>query len=133
MKATHAVVGNGGPGAPAVAPIFRRGRRGSNNTTTVAANNNTANTGTAEGAAAPVVETDLEGDKGIRGFWGVGRECIFDIRISNTESRKHCNKDPVNASQARRRKRGASMRLLVMNSAKTLVLWFTQLMGWRAP
>ena len=115
-----------------MAPIFRRRRHGGNNTTTVAANNNTANTGTAEGMAAPVVETNLEGDKGIRGFWGVGRECIFDIRISPKAVRTE-TRIPLNASQDMRRKRGASMRLLVANRARTLVLWFTQLMGWWAP
>ena len=101
--------GNGGAGAPAVAPVFRRGRRGGNrgdgrndaNTATA------TNTGAAEGAAASVVETDLEGDKGIRGFWSVGRECIFDIRISNTESRTHRNKDPTKVLQAQEKeKRG---------------------------
>jgi len=35
----------------------------------------------------------LEGDKGVRGFWKHGRECIFDIRITNTESGSHRNKD----------------------------------------
>jgi len=65
--------------------------RNATNTTTA------TNTGAAEGAAASVVETDLEGDKGIRGFWSVGSECIFDIRNTNTESRTHRNKDPTKA------------------------------------
>jgi len=110
--------GNGGTGGPQLALIFRaRGTAGGNratnggnggtnggNNATIggaigganAANtaNNTANNNTAaaKGAAAAVVETDLEGDKGIRGFWAHGRECIFDIRITNTEARTHKNK-----------------------------------------
>ena len=79
---------------PADAPVFCRGLGARGNNPHVAANP-TANTGTAEVAAAPVVEPDLEGDKGIRGFWKHGRECIFDIRITNTESRSHRNKDPL--------------------------------------
>ena len=78
---------NGGTGAPASAPVFWRGRWGGNcdnncNATNTATANNT---GAAEGAAASVV-------KGIRGFWSVGRECIFDIRIRNTESCTHRKK-----------------------------------------
>ena len=96
--------GNGGAGAPAVAPVFRRGRGARGNNPYVAANT-TANTGTAEVAAAPVVETDLEGDKGIRGFWKHGRECIFDIRITNTESRSHRNKDPVKCLAAQEKEK----------------------------
>ena len=86
--------GNGGVGAPTDAPAIRRGLGARGNNPLVAANP-TATTGTAEVAAVPVVETDLEGDKGIRGFWKHGRECIFDIRITNTESRSHRNKDPL--------------------------------------
>ena len=92
-----------------MAPVFRRGRQGgSRDTNRNAANTATAtNTGAAEGAGTPVVETDLKGDKGIRGFWSVGRECIFDIRISNTESRTHRNKDPFKVLQAQEKeKRG---------------------------
>ena len=61
-----------------------------------AANNQNNNqTGAAKGVAAPVVEPDLEGDKGVRGFWKHGRECIFDICLSNTERRSQRNKDPL--------------------------------------
>ena len=51
------------------------------------------------------METDLEGDKGIRGFWKHGRECIFDIRITNTESRSHRNKDPVKCLAAQEKEK----------------------------
>ena len=57
------------------------------------ANNN--NNGDAEDAAEPVVEADLEADKGIRNFWKHGSECLFDIRVTNTECRTHRNKDPL--------------------------------------
>ena len=40
-------------------------------------------------------EPDLERDKGVQGFCKHGRECIFDICLSNTESRSHRNKDPL--------------------------------------
>jgi len=44
-----------------------------------------------------------------------------------TETRIHSN-----ASQLKRRKRKVSMSLLATNSARISLLWFTQLMGWRA-
>ncbi len=99
--------GNGGTGAPAVAPVFWRGRRGGDRDTARNATNQptATNTGVVKDAAAPVVETDLEGDKGIRGFWRVGRECIFDIRITNTESRTHRNKDPLKVLEAQEKEK----------------------------
>ena len=59
--------------APALAPIFyANGGAGPNN--------NTKHNGAAdESATGPPLEPDLEGDKGVRGFWKHGRECIFDI------------------------------------------------------
>jgi hypothetical protein len=119
--------GNGGTGAPQLAPVFRAratvggnqaagGGNGATNGGTTAtnggagatnnANNANNNTAAAEGVAAAVVETDLEGDKGIRGFWSHGRECIFDIRITNTDSRSHRNRDAskVLASQEKEKK-----------------------------
>ena len=117
--------GNGGAGAPVLAPIFRargtvggnRAANGGNGATNggnnaanggnnaAAANNTTNNTAAAEGAAAAAAEPDLEGDKGIRGFWQHGRECIFDIRITNTEARSHRNKDPTKCLAAQEKEK----------------------------
>jgi hypothetical protein len=92
---------NGGNATPALAPIFQHNNGGGG-----AGANNNNNGGAAEGAAAATLETDLEGDKGVRGFWKHGRECIFDIRITNTESRSHRNKEPTKclASQEKEKK-----------------------------
>lgn len=57
--------------------------------------NNTRNNETANGAAALAVVCDLEGDKGVRGFWKNGHECILDICITNTERRSHRNTKPL--------------------------------------
>ena len=119
--------GNGGTGGPQLAPPFRaRGTAGGNraanggngganggntatnggtNAANNAANNANNNTAAAEGAAVAVVETDLEGDKGIRGFWAHGRECIFDIRITNTDSRAHRNKDPTKCLESQEKEK----------------------------
>ena len=88
-----------GTTAPALAPVFR-------NTAAATATNN--NTGAAQTeAAAQAEEPDLEGDKGVRGFWKHGRECIFDIRITNTEARSNRNKQPLKclAGQEKEKKR----------------------------
>ena len=42
----------------------------------------------------PEVAT-LKGDKGVRGFWNRGRECLFDVRITNTERQSVRNQDPI--------------------------------------
>ena len=92
---------NGGNATPALAPIFQN-----NNSRGGAGANNNNNGGVAEGTAAATLETDLEGDKGVRRFWKHGHECIFDIGITNTESRSHRNKDPTKclASQEKDKK-----------------------------
>ena len=48
-----------------------------------------------KGVAATPLESDLEGAKGVQGFWKYRRECIFDICITNTKSRDHGNTDPT--------------------------------------
>jgi hypothetical protein len=54
----------------------------------------TCNNETVTDAVALVVVCDLEGDKGVRGFWKNGRDCILDMHITNTKSCSHRNMKP---------------------------------------
>ena len=82
---------------PAMAPVFQQ-----------AANAQPNNTGAATGAATPQAteeEADLEADKGIRGFYRHGRDCLFDIQLTNTESRSLRNTRPLTVLKQREKKK----------------------------
>ena len=54
---------------------------------------------------APAI-TGERGDAGVHAFWKRGRTAIFDVRITNTESRSYRNRDfeKVLASQEKEKK-----------------------------
>jgi hypothetical protein len=43
----------------------------------------------------PRFDNENRADKGVMGFWKRGRECLFDVRITDTESRSTRNQDPA--------------------------------------
>ncbi|MEJ2330924.1 MAG: hypothetical protein P8Z33_13945, partial [Gammaproteobacteria bacterium] len=54
----------------------------------------------------PSIGLDARGDKGVEGFWAHRTTCIFDIRITNTESRRHRGASPASilAKEERQKK-----------------------------
>ena len=43
----------------------------------------------------PRNDNENSGDKSILGFWIRGRECVFDVRITDTQTRTCRNQDPI--------------------------------------
>ena len=85
-----------GAAAPALAPVFQQNANAQppNGAATVAAT-----------PQATEEEPDLEADKGIRGFYRHGRDCLFDIQITNTESRSLRNTQPLKVLKAREKRK----------------------------
>ena len=66
------------------------------------------NTGAATGAATPQAteeEPDLEADKGIWVFYRHGQDCLFDIQVTNTESRSIHNTRPLTVLKQQEKKK----------------------------
>ena len=42
----------------------------------------------------PRIDNENRADKGVMGFWKRGRNCLFDVRLTDTESRSTRNQDP---------------------------------------
>ncbi|KAL7527128.1 hypothetical protein ACHAXR_001819 [Thalassiosira sp. AJA248-18] len=80
-------------------------RQGDNATTTTATTNAASNTNTATPEQQPT-PTGERGDASCNGFWTRGRDCIFGVRITDTNCRSQRNKkvDKIPATHGRQRR-----------------------------
>jgi hypothetical protein len=53
----------------------------------------------------PRHDNENRGDKSIIGFWQRGRECVFDVRITDTQNRTSRNQDPLRVLEKCERKK----------------------------
>jgi hypothetical protein len=76
----------------------------------------------------PRNNNENRGDKSILGFWKRGCECVFDVRITDTQTRTCRNQDPIRVLEKCEQEKKKSTWRLVWNGGRISLLWSILLM-----